>query len=51
LNEEADRMETGLLVLLGATVARALLASAFALVNERNGVSIPGELRSTTPMR
>lgn len=44
-------MEAGLLVLLGATVARALLASAFALVNERNGVSIPGELRSTTPMR
>ena len=36
--------------LLDATVAP-LLASAFALVNERNGVSIPGELRSTTPMR
>jgi len=28
-------MEAGLLVLLGATVARGLLASAFALVNER----------------
>jgi hypothetical protein len=51
LNEEAGRMEAGLLVLLGATVARGLLASAFALVNERNGVSIPGELRSTAPMR
>jgi hypothetical protein len=44
-------MEAGLLVLLGATVAPGLLASAFALVNERNGVSIPGELRSTAPMR
>jgi hypothetical protein len=41
LNEEADRMEAGLLVLLGATVARALLASAFALVNERNGCLYP----------
>jgi hypothetical protein len=41
LNEEADHMEAGLLVLLGATVARALLASAFAPVNEPNGVSIP----------
>src|SRR5439155_2127819 len=35
LKEEADRMEASLLVLLSATVARGLLASAFALVNER----------------
>jgi hypothetical protein len=41
LNEEADRLEAGLLVLLGATVARGLLASAFALVNERTGCPYP----------
>jgi hypothetical protein len=41
LKEQADRMEAGFLVLLGATGARGLLARAFALVNERNGVSIP----------
>jgi hypothetical protein len=41
-------MEAGLLVLLGATVARALLASAFTPVTERNGGSIPGELRSSS---
>jgi hypothetical protein len=44
-------MGAGLLVLLGAQWQRGLLASAFALVNERNGVSIPGALRSAAPMR
>ena len=39
---EGGRPQAGLLVLLGATLACGLLASAFALVNERNGVSIPG---------
>ena len=43
-------MEAGLLLPPGRD-GGALLASAFALVNERNGVSIPGELRSTTPVR
>jgi hypothetical protein len=50
LKEEADRMGAGLLVLLGNSGARHA-GQRLALVNERNGVSIPGELRSAAPMR
>src|SRR5437773_11710600 len=44
-------MEAGLLVLLGATVARGLLASTFALVNERlcsSRASTSGSSRCST---
>jgi hypothetical protein len=44
-------MAAGLLVLLGVTVARGMLASAFALVNERNGVCPYPAVCSTAPMR